>query len=25
MLDLDGKLTAGFKPDVYARAFGKAG
>lgn len=24
MLDLDGQLTAGFKPDVYARAFGKA-
>jgi arsenate reductase len=25
MLDIDGKLTAGFKPDVYAQAFGKAG
>ena len=25
MLDIDGNLTAGFKPDVYARAFGKAG
>jgi Spx/MgsR family transcriptional regulator len=25
MLDLDGELTAGFKPEVYARAFGKAG
>ena len=25
VLDIDGKLTAGFKPDLYARAFGKAG
>jgi arsenate reductase len=25
ILDIDGNLTAGFKPDVYARAFGKAG
>ena len=25
MLDFDGKLTAGFKPDVYVRTFGKAG
>lgn len=25
ILDIDGKLTAGFKPDVYARAFGAAG
>jgi arsenate reductase len=25
MVDFDGKLTAGFKPDVYASAFGKAG
>jgi arsenate reductase len=25
MLDVDGKLTAGFKPDVYAGVFGKAG
>lgn len=24
MLDRDGALTAGFKPDVYAQAFGKA-
>jgi arsenate reductase len=24
ILDLDGKLTAGFKPDVYAKALGKA-
>ena len=24
ILDIDGKLTAGFKPDVYAKAFGKA-
>lgn len=23
ILDLDGQLTAGFKPEVYARAFGK--
>lgn len=23
MLDVGGELTAGFKPDVYARAFGK--
>jgi arsenate reductase len=25
ILNFDGKLTAGFKPDVYARAVGKAG
>lgn len=24
ILDIDGNLTAGFKPDVYARAFGRA-
>jgi len=24
ILDIDGRLTAGFKPDVYARAFEKA-
>ena len=25
ILDIDGILTAGFKPEAYARAFGKAG
>jgi len=25
VLDIDGNLTAGFKPDIYAKAFGKAG
>lgn len=25
ILDVDGNLTAGFKPDIYAKAFGKAG
>ena len=24
ILDVDGKLTAGFKPEVYAKTFGKA-